>query len=158
MVTLSSQITSLLIGPILGKCKQTNMKRIITFHQPILIHIAMCLCMTITRDVHAIVDYLNFGGRLGTGQKCRSGLDCATGACFQPTQRCQCQICEDNCNSGCDVGEICVDNKTDGGLQSCVSNMTEVQILSSDVGAIQFNSLAVFLFQALALLWLFILH
>lgn len=33
-------------------------------------------------DVRDIVDYMNFGGMLGgVGQRCESGLDCATGSC-----------------------------------------------------------------------------
>jgi|Transcript_7429 hypothetical protein len=41
-------------------------------------------------DVHDIVDYMNFGGRLGVGQRCESGLDCATGSC-SAEKVCHCQ-------------------------------------------------------------------
>ena len=75
-------------------------------------------------DANEVADYLNFGGRLGTGQRCQSGLDCATGAC-SVSQHCHCQICgsaRPGC-SGCDVGESCV-KIVESGVHECTSNVS----------------------------------
>ena len=59
-------------------------------------------------EAHEVADYLNFGGRLGTGQQCRSDEDCATDSCGQHHHRCQCKICETGCISGCAFDEKCI--------------------------------------------------
>ncbi|KAL7540701.1 hypothetical protein ACHAXR_010513, partial [Thalassiosira sp. AJA248-18] len=104
-------------------------------------------------DAHEIADYLNHGGRLGTRQKCRSGLDCATGAC-SVSKRCHCQICKANCTSGCGLGEECVSIESEDGIHACVSNTGVVHTPSNNADAVQFQGL-VFLWT-LALLCLLI--
>jgi hypothetical protein len=78
-------------------------------------------------DVHDIVHYMNFGGRLGVGQRCESGLDCATGACSVKKQ-CHCQLCSSTDCSGCQDGESCV--AIEEGVHVCTtSNATDAAIL-----------------------------
>lgn len=43
-------------------------------------------------DVHEVIDYMNFGGKLGVGQSCETGLDCATGSC-STENLCHCNLC-----------------------------------------------------------------
>lgn len=73
-------------------------------------------------DAFEVAEYLTFGGRLGFGQPCKTGLDCATGACSQK-QRCHCQVCDDDPTwptcSGCDVNELCL--TTIEGVNECSS-------------------------------------
>mmetsp|Transcript_26339 Transcript_26339/g.43450 ORF Transcript_26339/g.43450 Transcript_26339/m.43450 type:complete len:459 (-) Transcript_26339:478-1854(-) len=51
-------------------------------------------------DVHEIVDYMNFGGMLGVGQRCETGLDCATGSC-SAEKLCHCQLCSVSTSADC---------------------------------------------------------
>ena len=112
-------------------------------------------CTFLSGDAHEIADYLNFGGRLGTGQPCNSGLDCATGAC-SPQGRCQCQTCETGCISGCLSEETCISSNVTG-VHHCVSPKTSESVLaglSNDAGAIRIqSSMSIILVM---LLWSFI--
>lgn len=75
-------------------------------------------------DVKEVVDYMNFGGRLGVGQKCESGLDCATGSCSMKTNQCHCQLCASSGCGGCEVYESCV--TIEEGVNVCTTpNYTE---------------------------------
>ena len=98
--------------------------------------ISLCLNATNTHhehkmiegDAHEVADYLNFGGRLGTGQRCKTGLDCATGACSSPTKQCNCQLgCDssESCISGCASEETCIPME-ETGMNACWSNVTGV--------------------------------
>jgi len=100
-------------------------------------------------DSHEGADYLNFGGRLGVGQRCKSGLDCATGTCSKAQHEAGC--------SGCGLGEICIDIK-ETGVHECTANSSEVILIypSNDSNPIQFQSSAFFIFHALVLLRIFI--
>ena len=55
-------------------------------------------------DVHEIVDYMNFGGKLGVGQNCETGFDCATGSC-SAEKLCHCQLCGTNTSANCSACE-----------------------------------------------------
>lgn len=119
-----------------------------------------CFFLSRISDAHEVVDYLNFGGRLGTGQPCKSGLDCATGACSKTTHRCHCQICEEdnNCTSGCISGETCVDIKEVDGVHGCMTNVSGVVhiVPPSNSGEIrQFQGPLLFILQALVMLRIF---
>ncbi|KAL7542509.1 hypothetical protein ACHAXR_011841 [Thalassiosira sp. AJA248-18] len=62
------------------------------------------------KEAKEIRDYLNFGGRLGTGQTCVDDSHCATSSCNVMMGECQCQQCPadsvDVC-PGCDSGQYC---------------------------------------------------
>ena len=79
-------------------------------------------------DAADVVDYLNFGGRLGTGQRCDSGLDCATGACSEDMHQCHCQQCDSAAThecSGCDAEESCI-STGEKGVHACIPNKSDI--------------------------------
>jgi len=92
-------------------------------------------------DAHAVAHYLNFGGRLGTGQRCVTGRDCATSACSK-TNHCQCAICEPGC-SGCRVDETCV--ITENGEHGC-KNASGV-ITTNQSNTIKLQGIGLIIFQ-----------
>lgn len=63
-----------------------------------------------SEEAQKVRDFLNFGGRLGTGQACTDDLHCATSSCNIAMGLCQCQQClpdsVDVC-LGCETGQFC---------------------------------------------------
>ena len=106
-------------------------------------------------DVHEIVDYMNFGGKLGVGQRCESGLDCATGACSVKKQ-CHCQLCSSTGCSGCQDDESCV--AIEDGVHVCATsiatNATNLRLSSNT--AITIGHVQPLLLVSLLLLFIFI--
>ena len=107
-------------------------------------------------DAHEVADYLNFGGRLGTGQRCKTGLDCATGACSSPMKQCHCQLgCDssESCISGCASEETCIPME-ETGMNACWSNVTGVIVEPNNAAAdtIHLHSLAFFIVLSIVLL------
>ena len=105
-------------------------------------------------DAHEVADYLNFGGRLGTEQRCRSDEDCATDSCGS-NQRCQCKLCDDNnCHSGCAMRETCVPSIEDTGANICTSNSTEIVMasMSSNAETISVQSSVLVMLQVIIIL------
>lgn len=66
--------------------------------------------VTQSKEAKEIREYLNFGGRLGTGQTCTENSHCATSSCNVVLGVCQCQQCPsdrvDVC-LGCESGQYC---------------------------------------------------
>lgn len=83
-------------------------------------------------DVLQVADYWNFGGRLGgIGNRCESGLDCATQSCSILNWQCQCNLCanDESCKSGCNDDERCV--TIEEGVNMCITlNVTDVASVS----------------------------
>ena len=85
-----------------------------------------------------VAQYLNFGGRIGSGQLCLDDSDCATETCNRMLSLCQCQVCEtfpighDSC-IGCEDGEFCAP-ASENRLNEC-SRITEevVSIAPTDL-------------------------
>ena len=112
-------------------------------------------------DAHEVADYLNFGSRLrlGTGQRCRIGSDCATDSCSD-NHRCQCKVCDDtnvdvDCISGCADGETCIFSIKEQNL--CTSNSTEIfAALSSNADTFYVQSSRLTILQAFLMLKMFL--
>jgi len=98
--------------------------------------------MNESRDAHEVADYLNFGGRLGTGQSCNSGQDCATDACGK-LNRCHCQT--GPANDGCSFEETCI--VIEDGVHACASNTSGVIQTepSNHAYVMQFQSSVIFI-------------
>lgn len=63
-----------------------------------------------SKEAQEIRDYLNFGGRLGTGQRCTDNSHCATSSCNVISGVCQCQECSNDSIDvcpGCEIGQYC---------------------------------------------------
>ena len=101
-----------------------------------------------SQDAREVRDFLNFGGRIGTGQKCVSDSQCATLQCNQKLGICQCQECPSDSTGtclGCDSGQYCVSEGEQttnicldkvGGDSSIESTPTETQgTVNEDVAA-----------------------
>ncbi|KAL9183449.1 LOW QUALITY PROTEIN: hypothetical protein ACHAXT_004305 [Thalassiosira profunda] len=75
-------------------------------------------------EAQQIRDFLNFGGRLGTGQTCTDDSHCATSSCNVQLGLCQCEECPadsvDVC-LGCGSGEYCAAGD-DQVLNTCQSS------------------------------------
>lgn len=75
-----------------------------------------------------VAQYLNFGGRIGSGQRCLDDTHCATEACNTILGLCQCKEClpvdsillgSDSC-LGCETGQYCA--AVENNLNECVDN------------------------------------
>jgi len=63
-----------------------------------------------SKEAREILNYLNLGGRIGTGQACTDDSHCATSSCDIDDGICQCQQCPLNTVDvclGCETGEYC---------------------------------------------------
>mmetsp|Transcript_22316 Transcript_22316/g.45722 ORF Transcript_22316/g.45722 Transcript_22316/m.45722 type:complete len:546 (+) Transcript_22316:3-1640(+) len=87
-------------------------------------------------DVREIKDYLNFGGRLGTGQKCLNDSQCATSSCNIKLGVCQCQECfgaligDEQVCPGCNNDEYCF-SPGDGELNECKTTSISTTTIES---------------------------
>ena len=75
-----------------------------------------------------VVQYLKFGGKIGSGQRCTDNSHCATGSCNTVLGFCQCKECsmadsvafgQDSC-FGCESEQHCV--SVENGLNECLNN------------------------------------
>ena len=61
-------------------------------------------------EARDVARFLNFGGSLGTGQRCESDEHCATFSCNTAEGLCQCRECSEEGCGGCESGQICLSN------------------------------------------------
>jgi len=95
--------------------------------------------VTQSTEAKEILDYLNFGGKLGTGQTCTEDSHCATSSCSPALGVCQCQQCPSdrvNVCLGCVSGQYCAPPGGEG-MNTCKStSQTQNQIdANADTGA-----------------------
>ena len=91
-----------ILYPRIQQCRQNN-----GGHKPNFIALDWT---TQSADAKKIRDYLNFGGRLGTGQVCEDDSHCATDDCNIALGLCQCHECPSDSTDtclGCDSEQIC---------------------------------------------------
>ncbi len=87
-------------------------------------------------DALEIKDYLNFGGTLGTGQKCLNDSHCATSSCNVELGICQCQECfgaligDDATCPGCNNEQYCLFSGG-GELNECKTTSTSTVTIES---------------------------
>eukprot|EP00581_Thalassiosira_minuscula_P008905 CAMPEP_0183707840 /NCGR_PEP_ID=MMETSP0737-20130205/4279_1 /TAXON_ID=385413 /ORGANISM="Thalassiosira miniscula, Strain CCMP1093" /LENGTH=820 /DNA_ID=CAMNT_0025935571 /DNA_START=148 /DNA_END=2610 /DNA_ORIENTATION=+ len=90
-----------------------------------------------SKEAKEIKDFLNFGGRIGTGQACELDSQCATKSCNGRAGICQCEACPydgavDVC-LGCESGQYCF--STGGGiLNTCRNKQAGAQMTSPTAG------------------------
>jgi len=78
--------------------------------------------VTQSTEAKEILDYLNFGGRLGTGQTCTEDSHCATSSCSPALGICQCQQCPSDRVTiclGCVSGQYCAPPGREG-MTTCL--------------------------------------
>lgn len=79
-----------------------------------------------------VAQYLNFGGRIGSGQRCLDDSHCATEACNKILGLCQCKECDPNLDGssdsclGCEAEQYCA--PVDNNLNECFSSVEAISI------------------------------
>jgi len=87
-----------------------------------------------SEEAQKVRDFLNFGGRLGTGQACTDDLHCATSSCNIAMGVCQCQQCPSDSVDvclGCETGQFC--SPVDEGINMCQDKEGENESNSQSV-------------------------
>jgi len=90
--------------------------------------------VTQSTEAKEILAYLNFGGRLGTGQTCTEDSHCATSSCSTALGICQCQQCPSDRVTiclGCVSGQYCAPPSRDG-MTTCLYKEGGIELISQE--------------------------